>query len=82
MAAARKYSSEQRQEIKRLIDERYTAARISETINIPETTVLRIAKESGWTLNGIPRPPTPRATPRVLDVDHLWAWLLYGMPAR
>lgn len=73
MAAPRKYDSDTLKEVKELIDERKSCSEIAEELDIPASTVEKIAARNGWKFNSIPQPKEAR---RVLNVDHIWDRLL------
>lgn len=73
MAARRKHSSDTLKEIKKLIDARKSYAEIAKELDIPASTVEKIAAREGWKFNSIPQAKKAR---RVLDVDHIWDRLL------
>ena len=73
MAAPSKYDSTVLEEIKALIDARKSCAAIAEELDIPASTVEKIAARKGWKFNSISQPQEAR---RVLNVDHIWDRLL------
>ena len=73
MAAPSKYNSTVIEEIKELIDARKSCATIAEELDIPASTVEKIAARNGWKFNSIPQ---VREARRVLNVDHVWDRLL------
>lgn len=73
MAALRKHSSDTLKEIKELIDARRSCAEIAKELDIPVSTVGKIAAREGWKFNSAPKAKEAR---RVLDVDHIWDRLL------
>lgn len=72
MAAERKYDEGVLKQIKELIDERKSCGQIADELDIPLSTLKKIAARESWHFDSTPQEKTPRA----LNVDHIWDRLL------
>lgn len=73
MAAERKYDEGVLKQIKELIDERKSCGQIADELDIPLSTLKKIAAREGWHFDSTSQENAPQ---RTLNVDHVWDRLL------